>query len=241
MDEKMARCDFTISAEKTVHEEKREKRMIPKAKITIPPQVLNFLQRFIRKNGLAIALVLAFLIQGRVVAAVTERRVTKEVTETVTADLRREFQDYLINQERERQAALALTDEGKREAQITELAGYLSEHAAGLGMDRHVSKEGIMTYLWVDCARLDMNFRGKTDIHGILTDPQQIEHYTEGHATTAEYRAMGETVARQYMTGDWPVGFTTEFLYAKINSDGSVTARNEYQTGSGTDTWRYKE
>lgn len=131
-----------------------------------------------------------------------------------------------------------LTGEESRQAAINDLGEKLAVHAAGLRMDRKVTKAGAETYLWVDAARLLSGKYGST-IDDVLSGP--VENYDPNHAVRNEDREIGLKVASAVINGAYPDGFTTDLQFAEINADGSVTARSKLKTDSTTVFWRVSE
>ena len=131
-----------------------------------------------------------------------------------------------------------LTGEESRQAAINDLGEKLAVHAAGLRMDRKVTKAGAETYLWVDAARLLSGKYGST-IDDVLSGP--VENYDRNHAVRNEDREIGLKVASAVINGAFPDGFTTDLQFAEINADGSVTARSKLKTDSTTVFWRVSE
>ena len=131
-----------------------------------------------------------------------------------------------------------LTGEESRQAAINDLGEKLAVHAAGLRMDRKVTKAGAETYLWVDAARLLSGKYGAT-IDDVLSGP--VENYDPNHAVRNEDREIGLKVASAVINGAFPDGFTTDLQFAEINADGSVTARSKLKTDSTTVFWRVSE
>ena len=116
----------------------------------------------------------------------------------------------------------------------------LAIHVAGLRQNRKVTKAGAETYCWVDIARL-MSGNYGTALTDFLTNPLQIEGYYPDIHVRPEDREIAHRVADMYMRNEFPDGFTIDFQFAEINSDGSVTARTELKTGSMTKFWRIEE
>lgn len=198
-------------------------------------------RRIMRRYGILLMTAAVFTVYtvclSAFVARRAEKRVRLEVTEAVTAELRQEYEAKITELEAERNRVL--TDEESLRGAIEALKAPLAQHAAGLRMDRKVTKEGAETYLYVDCARWLSGLHGKT-IEEVLSEPNQVEAYTPGHATRNEDEEIAERVATAILTGKYPDGFTPELRYAEINADGSVTARDKWKTDSTTTFWRIR-
>lgn len=132
-----------------------------------------------------------------------------------------------------------LTGEESRQAAIEALAGPIAEHIAGLCMDRGVTVDGVKTYIWgVDFARLKSGNYGRT-IEAVLGGT--VEGYTKGHGTRPEDDALAIELCTAYYNDELPRRWTPDLEFATINADGSVTARNELNTGSKTKYWWWEE
>ena len=239
MEEKSARALFPVWADEdepvkeyTPRNSRTETR--PRQSRNLRTAIADAASDFIRRNLIAILIIVAFALEGWIVAVYTEHRVAKEVRQTVEAEMRQGFAAYLEEQEQKRQAEAFLTGDASRQAAITELGEKLTVHAAGLRQDRKVTKAGAETYLWVDIARWLSGLYGKT-IDDILEGP--VENYDKNHPVREEDREIGMRVAEAVMTGNYPNGFTTDLQFAEINADGSVTARSKLKTDSTTVFW----
>ena len=132
-----------------------------------------------------------------------------------------------------------LTGDESKQAAIEALAVPISQHIAGLRMDRGVTVAGAKTYIWgVDFARLDSGKYGRT-IEEVLSGT--VEGYTEGHSTRPEDDNLAKELCTAYYNGELPSKWTPDLEFAEINADGSVTARNELHTGSRTKFWSLDE
>jgi len=116
----------------------------------------------------------------------------------------------------------------------------LAIHVAGLCQIRKVTKAGAETYCWVDIARLQSGAYGTT-LLDFLTDPTQIEGYYPDVNVRNEDREIAHRVAEMVMRKEYPNGFTSDFQYAYIHADGSVTARTDLNANSATKYWGIAE
>lgn len=196
------------------------------------------------RNGIALILILAWavsmMIGCGITGAVVRHRTTKEVTEAVTSQMRGEFQRYLEEQENARMAAGLITGDESRQAASDEIADALAPLIAGLRMDGKVTKPGAYTYGWMVVSRLHSGRYGDT-ITQVLSWDGHYEYYDPDHACRPEDREIAAEIAQDYIAGDLPSGFSWKIEFAKINADGSVTARDEFKSGEETYTWRYPE
>lgn len=208
-------------------------------------KVMNIMRRFaggrfMKRNGIALALIVAITLYGFGVSAVTERRVTKEVTEQVTAELRQEFQDYLLQQERDRQAANMRIGNGL-EAAAEELADVFDELISTYAMDYGVNEQGLYTLGWVFIARVIQSSGefGKTP-QEIIAKTGAWEGKIVGHAVRNQDTQIALKIATDYLSGNYPDDFTTDITFGDREKNGGFVARNELFTGPNTVYWRYK-
>ena len=112
----------------------------------------------------------------------------------------------------------------------------LAQHVASLRQKRGCTKAGAETYAWVDIAILKSGKYGNS-LTDFISDPNKIEGYDENAFIREEDRAIAHKVAEMVMNKQFPNGFTTDYQFAVINADGTVTARTEYQVTSKTKFW----
>ena len=204
----------------------------------------------------AASLMLGCCITGLIVRKNTKASVTQEVTEQVKGVVRQGFEDYQNNQSEETDAVKFLKDAGfkeylqwqmganiktgdasKQEA-INAMVPLIADHIAGLRMDRGVTIDGARTYIWgVDFSRLDSGRYG--DLQHVLEG--NIEGYTKDRGARPEDTALAQELCTDYIYKALPSKWSPDLEFAEINADGSVTARNEWKTGSMTKFWRYGE
>lgn len=112
----------------------------------------------------------------------------------------------------------------------------IAQHVAGLRQKRKCTKAGAETYAWVDIAILESGKYGNS-LTDFIADPGRIEGYYVDVFVREEDREIAQKVAEMYMSKKFPNGFTTDYQFAVINSDGSVTARTEYKVTPNTKFW----
>lgn len=195
---------------------------------------------FLKRYGIALFVIAVFTIYSILLISITNHMTEKRVKEEYECDggiiaqeIDKAVQDYKDRQSAERFKA----DDASKEDAIETLSVPISEHIAGLRMERNVTAEGAITYIWgVDLSRLDSGKYG--DIFSILNG--NIEGYYPNHSVRNEDKEIGREIARMYINGERPDGWTPDLEFAEINADGSVTARNQLYTGSLTKFWKWK-
>ena len=136
--------------------------------------------------------------------------------------------------------ATVQTGQASYDAALKAIEDPLAVHVAGLCQIRKVTKAGAETYCWVDIARLQSGAYGTT-LLDFLTDPKQIEGYYPDVNVRDEDREIAHRVAEMVMRKEYPNGFTSDFQYAYIHADGSVTARTDLNANSATKYWGIAE
>ena len=198
------------------------------------------LEQFKRRYGIllitALLLTLYTILLSASVEARTEKRVRKEMEDAATQaveNYKAEQDQQKKDAEEEQKKAGFLTGEASLQNYIETLAAPLSVHVASLRMERNVTAAGAETYAWVDLARFASGIYGST-LEEVLSDPKQIEGYIEGHATRPEDDEIGLRVATNYVMKKFPTGYNMNMIFAQIMADGSVEARDQYDTGPNT-------
>lgn len=204
----------------------------------------------------AITMMLGCCITGVIVRKNTAVKVTGQVTEQVKEKIRKGFKDYMNDQNAETEDVVFLKESGfweylqwqmganlktgdaSRQNAIDVMVPKIADHVAGLRMDRGVTIDGCKTYVWgVDFTRLDSNKYGGLD--DVLEG--NIEGYTKNRGARPEDTELAIELCTDYIMKSYPSKWSPDLEFAEINADGSVTARNEYKTGSMTKFWRYGE
>lgn len=195
----------------------------------------------LRKYLIAFVLLAAFLVEGVIVSAVTERRVSKEVRQTVEAEMRQGFAVYLEQQEEKQRADSFLTGDASREAAAVELADCFDELIATYAMDYGVNEQGLNTLGWVFIARViqaSSEF-GRTP-QEIVSKSGAWEGKVVGHAVRNQDTQLALKIAQDYLNGNYPDDFTPDMTFGDREKNGGFVARNEFITGPNTVYWRYK-
>ena len=204
----------------------------------------EFLRRFLKKYGLAILAVLLLWGWTKATCAITANNVRKETEERVraevTSELRANFQQYLNDQELQQQRDQFLTGDASFENAVKELAVPMSQVIATYAMDFGIGEEGQYTIGWSFCARFAKHTTefGKTPKE-ILEKAEAWEGQVVDHATRPQDLEIAETIARDFMNGKYPNGYTTDLTFFTREPGGRIIARNELKAGPYTNYWYY--
>ena len=194
------------------------------------------------RNGLGLILLFAWaasmMLGCCITGVIVRHNTTERVTAEVTSQLRQDFQRYLDQMEMEQKAAQFLTGDASFEAAVEGLAVPLSQILATYAMDYGVTEEGLRTIGWVFCARY-----AKSSTEFGLT-PQEIlekagawEGKVVEHATRPQDLELAREIARDFLKGQYPDGFTTALTFFVREAGGKIIARNEFYTGPYTIYW----
>jgi len=201
----------------------------------------EFLRRMVKKYGIAAAALLFLWGWTMIACAITANNVEKEtdkrVRAEVTSELRAGFQNYLDSQEEQKDDQSA-AGEGPSEDEVADLAGAMAQVIETYAMDFGVTEEGQKTIGWVFCSRHAKNSTefGKTP-QEILEKAGAWEGNVVGHATRPAAKELSKQIARDYLSGNWPDGYTTDLTFFNREPGGKIIARNELKTGPYTVYW----
>ena len=202
-------------------------------------------QRFFRRHTLAIVAVAVLAGWTLCCVAITKHNtrleVTQIVTQTVTSELKAEFnqtlRDHNIDPETFEKIEEPLTDDASFLAMVEELATNMDEVVSTYAMDFGIGEEGQMTIAWVWCARHAKNSTefGKTPKE-ITEKPGAWEGKVVGHAVQNQYTELCRKVATDYLKGLYPDNFTTALTFFNREGD-KIIARNDLYTNAYTIYW----
>ena len=161
-------------------------------------------------------------------------------TDAATAVLVAGLQDFLNWQAEEARKAEFLSGDASFEAAVEDLADCFDELIATYAMEFGLSEDGLRTLGWTFIARViaaSSEF-GKTP-QEIIEKPGAWEGKVVGHAVRPQDTALTREIARDYLSGNYPDGFTPAMTFGTREAGGGFVARNEFQTGPNTMYWRY--
>ena len=207
----------------------------------------EWIRMFFKKHALLLGGVLLLVFWTLTVSAISRHNttvdVTEEVTQRVTADLKAEFRqtllDHSIDPETFEKKTAPLTDDASFKAMVEELATNMDEVVSTYAMDFGVGEEGQMTIAWVWCARHAQSSTefGKTPKE-ITEKTNAWEGQVVGHAVQNQYTELCRKVATDYLKGIYPDDFTTALTF--FNREGTkIIARNDLYTNAYTKYWWY--
>lgn len=199
--------------------------------ITIPSNVRHFMRRFVRRYGVALALVAIIVTYGYGVAAITRARTTKEVTERVTAEITARY-------EQEAQAArfAAEIDQTDRirfdvlQAEADALAKLLYGYKDNSDKDLH-------TLVWCALARADSTAYPGT-VADVVAQPKQWMGYSDKNPIRDAYREIALAELEKWHSGEYPEGWSSRLVYAHWEP-GDVVLRDTWENTSRTTWWRW--
>jgi len=220
-------------AEPLPHQPRREP---VKTRMNLRHFLTDLSEQALKRYGIAAALLIALLIYGWAIAAWTEHRVTKEVTEAVTLELRGDFQRYLAEQENARMAEGLLAGDASKQAAMEAEADALAKLLYGY---RNNSLRDRRTLIWCVLARVDSKAYPNT-VEAVVDQAQQWMFYSAENPIRDDDREIALEQLQAWHDGRYPAGVSSDFVYAEWSAH-DIALRNEYQTGSMTKYWRYPE
>lgn len=235
MTEEMAREELKIWAAEPKPRNRDEKTEAD-PRVRIRHFLTEATEKIAKKYGIALLLLAAFLLYGAAVAAWTERKVTKEVTEAVTSQMRGDFQRYLAEQENARMAAGLLTGDASAQAAMEAEADALARLLYGY---RDNSLRDRRTLIWCVLARVDNSAYPNT-VEAVIDQPQQWMFYKSDNPIRDDDRRIALEQLQAWHDGRYPAGISSDFVYAEWSAH-DIALRNEYQSGKTTKYWRFPE
>lgn len=209
-----------------------------------PPRfnIQDWFHNFKIKHGITLIVFFAWvatMVAGCMTTGVIVRHNTTErVTREVTSQLRSDFQKFLDDMEADRRKESFLTGEASMEAAAVDLADWMDELIANYSMDYGITPDGCRTIGWVFLARYSKQSSefGKTP-QEIIEKNGAWEGKVAGHAVRNQDTQLALELAREYLAGRYPDGFTTDLTFFNREPGGKIIARNELITGPYTVYW----
>lgn len=189
---------------------------------------------FLKRNVVSLLVILVLAVEGLAVAEYTERRVTAEVTEAVTAELRAGFQRYIEQQEQERQAASILTGEASRIAALNADADWLARLAGP-----YKTRQMQLSVIWNALVRV-ANQNYPNTVEEVVKQKEQWMFFSETNPIKADVRSLAMEQLELFREGRYPAGLDNSFVYGEWSAKDYVL-RDRWEKDSKTNYWRYPE
>ena len=199
--------------------------------------VKRFLQgRFVRRNGIAAAVVLFVTLYGVGVSEVTEYRVTKRLTAELSEQYAAEF-DARMNAYISLQEAIErVVGDGSMMAQMEREADAITQVVGKMKTKRMKLSE-----TWNILMRVDSPFYPNTVEEVVFVPGQWIFFEPDGkNPIRDDDRALVLEQVKLWHEGRYPAGLTTDFLYGEW-SENDYVLRNKWEKDSTTEYWRMPE
>lgn len=237
MEEKMAREELKIWGEKPrIREPKKEK-------LPMKMRILLFFEGFIKRNAIAMLVIAALALEGWAVAIYTEKRVTKEVTASVTAELRQGFQKYLDEMEEQsedsennRMASELLTDEKSLAEAMDRESDAIAKLLYGY---RNNSVQDRKTLIWCVLMRTGHSKYPGT-VEAVVNQKEQWMFYSDQNPVRPDDKEMAMEQLKEWHDKKYPAGLSDDFLYAEW-SQTRIRLFDNYEDKSERNYWRYPE
>lgn len=199
------------------------------------------LRRFIKRHGIAIMMVFWYIIIAVCCSAVTwyitTKRVTREVTETLTAQYNTQLNAYKQDVEARLQSEQLIIGDASRKIAIEEAATLMAKSFYG---HRNVvsSDQDYYTLGWVEWFRVVSGgeFATLHSLEDVIKYPNAFMGYSDDNPVIEFQYVIAKDICTAYFEGRWPT--TEKFVYLDWSS-GQFVARNQYDITSRTEYWHY--
>ena len=198
---------------------------------TMKVNAKDFAMKFLRKYGVAIAVLIFVYAWTFVTTGLAANATRKEVTQELNAYWAEHYQQELEAYKAEQEAAHAVKyDEALRQTEAEAVARVL------YGVKGNSEKD-MRTYAWCIFNRVDSKYYPDT-IAGVISQPSQWMAYSEKNAVLDSiYKIAREELDRWY-SGHRPV--SSDFVYMSW-SPSEIVLRNRWEEKSGTKYWQWSE
>ena len=198
------------------------------------------MERFIKRNGVMIVATILLTIWTWTTCAIAAHNAREIAIEELSAQYAAEYEAKLQAYKDQQQAANFVTGAASFEAAVNDFADQFDELIATYSMDYGVTEDGCRTIAWVYCSRdAKKSTEFGTTPQEILEKPGAWEGNVIGHAVRDQDTAIAREIAREYLSGHYPDGYTPDLLFFNREAGGKIIARNELYTGPYTAYWWY--
>ena len=193
---------------------------------------------FLKRYGLAMTaiLLLAVYTVGLcvVTGSIVRHNTEAEVTERVTAQMRGEFQQYMVQQEQERMASGLLTGEASLQSTMNAEADAIARAIGPMSTKRQKQ-----TMIWNILVRVDSKTYPNT-VQEVIAQPQQWMFYDEKNPIREDDRTLALEQLKLWHEGRYPAGLSTTYVYGEWSQTDYVL-RDKWEKDSRTNYWRMPE
>ncbi len=196
--------------------------------------VKHLFRLFIRRYGVALLIVAVLWADSAITAIIVRHNTTVEVTEQVTSEMRREFQDYLIEQEQERQAASFMTGDASLQAAMDEESDAIARVIGTM-----TTKRMKQTMIWNILVRVDSPFY-PNNVKDVVGQPQQWMFYDEKNPIRDDDKQLALEQLKLWHEGRYPAGLSANYVYGEWSTNDYVL-RDNWEKNSKTNYWRFPE
>lgn len=198
--------------------------------------IRRFLFRFVKKNGIALALALFVTLYGYGVSFTTERRVTKQLTEELSAKYAAEFEARMNAYISQQEAIERVLGDGSMQAVIEKEADAIAPVIGKMKTKRMKQSE-----LWNILMRVDSPFYPNT-VEEVVSAPGQWTFFdpTEKNPIREDDRKLAIEQLKLWHDGRYPAELTVEHVYGEW-SENDYVLRNTWEKTSSTSYWRMPE
>lgn len=194
-----------------------------------------------RRYGITVVAIGLLALWTVITCCITAYHVKKTVTEELTHQFRGYTQQWIDEQEQQRMAAELITGDESFEMAVNDFADKFDELIATYSMDYGLKDDALHTLGWVFIARVIQASGefGKTP-EEIISKSGAWEGNVIGHAVRPQDTKIATEIARAYLSGEYPDGFTPNMVFFTREANGGGVARDQFITSSKTVYWRWK-
>ena len=201
-------------------------------------EIKEWLYKFWKRNMIAILVLAAFVLEGWVVAAVTEKRVTKEVTAEVETRMRAGFSQYLRDQEYQASAEQFLAGDASFEAALDLDSEWGAKLIYGYLTNGNISRTQAKAIICCAEARTISGY--DSSFEAAVRRDKQWQWYSDSNPVREEDKELVKSVLRDLRSGRYPNGFTDAFIFMEW-TPGDIVLRDKWEKDSKTHYWRFPE
>lgn len=189
-------------------------------------------ERFLKRYGIAMAVVLAVAIYSAAVGVITGTIVRHNVREEMEAEYRARMQAYIEEQEQQRMASALVTGEASRKAAMEREAREVARVLYGVKSN---SESDLRTYVWCVLNRVD-NAGYPNAVSAVVAQQGQWMGYSADNPVVDDLYKIALEEIETWYDGIRPV--SPDYIYMHW-TPSEITLRDAWLDGSTTHYWRW--
>lgn len=189
-------------------------------------------ERFIKRYGLALAVIIGIAVYSVLLCVVTGSIVRRNTMNEMEAQYRGKMQAYIDKQEQERMVAGLVTGEASRQAGMDLEAREIARVLYGI---KDNSENDLRTAVWCILNRVD-NSAYPANVYQVCSQAKQWMGYAPENPVLDNLYKIAREELEIWYSGTRPVDNT--FIYLNW-TPAKVTLRDAWENNSNTNYWRY--